>query len=33
LALIPLDFVVAGQYEKAAVVATLVLLLSTGAIC
>ena len=32
LALIQLDFMVAGQYEKAAVVATLVVLLSTGAI-
>jgi iron(III) transport system permease protein len=32
LALLQLDFMVAGQYEKAAVVAMLVVLLSTGAI-
>lgn len=32
LALLQLDFMVAGQYEKAAVVATLVVLLSTGGI-
>jgi iron(III) transport system permease protein len=32
LALLQLDFMVAGQYEKAAVVATLVVVLSTGGI-
>jgi len=32
LALLQLDFMVAGQYEKAAAVATLVVLLSTGVI-
>jgi iron(III) transport system permease protein len=32
MALLQLDFMVAGQYEKAAVVATLVVLLSTGGI-
>jgi iron(III) transport system permease protein len=32
LALLQLDFMVAGQYEKAAVVATLVVMLSTGGI-
>lgn len=32
LALLQLDFMVAGQYEKAAVVATLVVILTTGGI-